>query len=78
MILKLSDVLETQNQGIRQNPYKYKIVPIRECYDQSNRDIYHIYLDINDIPEIYMERQVYDISPDLDSNGCMYLKIVIL
>lgn len=78
MILKLSDILEHQNPGVRQNSYKYKIIPIRECFDANDRDIHYIYSDINDIPEIYMKQQVYNIEPDIDSNGCMYLKIAIL
>lgn len=78
MILKLSDILEHQNPGVRQNSYKYKIVPIRECFDKTNRDLYYIYSDIKDIPEIYMDQQIYNIEPDIDSNGCMYLKIIIL
>lgn len=80
MILRLEDVLndQYQNPGVRQNAYKYKIVPLLECLDKDNRNIYHIYSDIKDIPEVYMKQEVYNIEPDIDPDThCMYLKIKI-
>lgn len=83
----LKQILEAQNPGIRQNPYKYKIVCILDIYaDYGDDDITikearngKIYLTIEDIPERYHNHFVYNIEPDRDdTTGCMYLKIVLL
>lgn len=80
--MKLKDLLEIQHPGVRSDPYKYKIVDINEIYNHANdekkvKDITHIFLNIEDIPEQYLEYKVYQIEPTKDKNGCLYLCIVI-
>ena len=83
----LKQILEAQHPGVRQNPYKYKIVCILDIYAECSSDDItikearneKIYLNIEDIPEKYYDHFVYNIEPDRDeSTGCMYLKIVLL
>lgn len=77
MELTLGDFLKNaQHKGVRQDPYKYMIVDVREFYETNNSQ--HIYSDMNNIPEEYLEAKIYNIEPYIDSNKCLYLKIVIL
>ena len=83
----LREILESQHRGIRQNSYKYKIVCIMNLYDARLGDDEtvakfrdgKIYLNIEDIPEIYYDHTVYNIEPDIDAETkCLYLRIVII
>ena len=75
--ITLGDVIDSQNPGIRSNPYKYKIVSVLDFYKGDKEE--HIYLNIEDIPEEYRNGVIHNIEPDRDNKtGCLYLKIVIL
>lgn len=83
----LKQILEAQHQGIRQNPYKYKIICILDIYADCNGDDItvkearngKVYINAEDIPEYYHDHFVYNIEPDRDeTTGCMYLKIVLV
>lgn len=84
-MITLEQFLESQRPGISQNPYKYKIVAILDIYNNKNDDELvkefrngNVYLNIEDIPDEYMNRFVFNVEPEVDNNGCLYLKIVIL
>lgn len=81
----LGQFLETQHQGIRQNPYKYKIVDIYRVYDSSDSDVKVkeardgvVYTTVESIPEELHNRLVYIVEPDISETGCLYLRIVII
>lgn len=85
----LEQFLETQNQGVRQNPYKYKIVDIYSVFDASNSNINDdtkiknaregiLYQNVESIPKNLYNRLVYIVEPGITDLGCLYLRIVII
>ena len=87
--MTLRDVLRHQNQGVRQNPYKYKILNILEMFNNRSQqgDLTlnefkqaqaKVYLNIENIPEKLMDYKIYNIEPEVDNNGCLYLRIDII
>lgn len=84
-MITLEQFLESQRPGVRQNPYKYKIVAILDIYNNRNDDELvkefrngNVYLNTEDIPNDYMNHFVFNVEPEVDNNGCLYLKIVLL
>ena len=56
-MLTLEDIIKNQNPGVRQNPYKYKILKIMDIFDSRSDEITvrklrkgQIYINIEDIP----------------------------
>ena len=77
IFITLGDVIDSQNPGVRSNPYKYKIISVLDFYRGIQEE--HIYTNIEDIPEEYRVGVIHNIEPDRDEKtGCLYLKIVIL
>lgn len=86
----LAQIIETQNQGVRQNPYFYKIVDILNLYSMSgtggNLDLTVkqardgiLYKTVESIPKEYYDRLVYFLEPGRNEDtGYMYLRIVLL
>lgn len=82
----LGQFLETQHQGIRQNPYKYKIVDILGLYESSKDDNMTIkdardgtlYQTAESIPEELYNKHVYLVEPCIMEHGCLCLRIVII
>lgn len=84
----LGQFLETQHQGITQNPYKYKIVDIYQVFDASRDDISDLtvkeardgtlYQTAESIPEELYNRLVYIVEPGIMEHNCLYLRIVIM
>lgn len=84
-MITLDQFLQSQHPGVRQNPYKYKIVAILDIYNNRNDNESvekfrngNVYLNTEDIPNDYMNHYIFNIEPEVDSNGCLYLKIVLL
>lgn len=84
----LGQFLETQHQGIRQNPYKYKIVDIYQVFDASRDDVSDLtvkeardgtlYRTVESIPKELYNRHVYLVEPCIMEHGCLCLRIVII
>lgn len=88
LYMTLRDFANHQHPGVRQNPYKYKIINIGEVFDKSNentsleelkRILAKVYLDVKDFPEELMDYRIHNIDPELDQEtGCLYLRIHII
>lgn len=86
--MTLRDFSNCQNPGVRQNPYKYKIINIHEVFDKSSEGMTldevkcictRVYLDKKDFPEELMRYRIHNIEPDADQEtGCLYLKISVI
>ena len=85
-MVTLEQLLESQRPGVRQNPYKYKIVAVLDIYNNNRNDGKlvkefcngNVYLNIENIPNDYMNHFVFSVEPEADNNGCLYLKIILL
>ena len=85
-MLTLGQFLETQHQGIRQNPYKYKIVDILGLYESSKDDNMTVkaardgtlYQTVESIPKELYNRHVYHVEPCIMEHGFLCLRIVII
>lgn len=90
-MITLEQFLETQNTGVRQNPFKYKIVQALELFNHAYDDEKissftinkikdgDIYSFVEYIPEEYYSHYVYLVEPDYDQkNACLYLRIIII
>ena len=88
LYMTLEDFAKHQNPGVRQDPYKYKIINIYDVFGTTSEDITleqakelctKVYLDVKDFPEELMNCKIYNIEPDIDHDTrCLYLKIVII
>lgn len=88
LYMTLRDFANHQNPGVRQNPYKYKIINIHEVFDKSaegisvgelKRTLAKVYLETKDFPEELMNYRIHNIEPEIDQdNGCLYLRIAII
>lgn len=85
----LEQFLETQHQGVRQNPYKYKVVDIYYLYDIASKDDNSdmkvkdardgiLYQTVESIPEELYNRLVYLVEPCILEHGSLCLRIVII
>ena len=84
----LGQILETQNQGVRQNPYFYRIVDIlkvyKACSSEDNCTVKEarngiLYRNIESIPTEYHNRLVYFLEPGIDEETkYLYLRIVLI
>lgn len=82
----LEQFLETQHQGVRQNPYFYKIVSVLDVYSKRDLDNLTIkqardgilYKTIESIPKEYYNRLVYHVEPCIIENGALCLRIVTI
>ena len=87
----LAQIIQTQNQVVRQDPYFYKIVDILNLYSimsgtgsNLNQTVKQardgtLYRSVESIPKEYYDRQVYFLEPGRDKDtGYMYLRIVLL
>lgn len=85
----LGQFLETQHQGIRQNPYKYKVVDIYYLYDVASNDDNSdikvkaardgiLYRTVESIPKELYNRHIYLVEPCIMEHGCLCLRIVII
>ena len=64
LYMTLRDFVNHQHPGVRQNPYKYKIINIGEVFDkrtenmtleEAKRTLARVYLDVKDFPEGLMD-----------------------
>ena len=88
LYMTLRDFANHQHPGVRQNPYKYKIINIGEVFDkrtenmtleEAKRTLAKVYLDVKDFPEELIDYRIHNIEPEFDQKtGCLYLTIHII
>lgn len=84
-MITLNDIHETLIQGVKQDPYFYRIVLLLDIFDNDKdeeslekfRDG-KLYRSIEEIPKEYYSRQIYKIEVCKEQNGALSIKFVII